>query len=261
MSWNGQGRDGTYCENDGNCKSHNCNRRRCEPPPPKEEKKTSGARRTPEPPENRSPAVKQSKVVLDACGKDLRATVYADDSDGAFADENDQDCADLCGRYSADTIARAKALLAGSYGIGFKETCREIEGRSDAEIACGKKAFDALPAGEARDVSFKIPVSCSGTQTKAEVDRCVKDLGSIKVSPSVATKTCTTYSPETLAKAKRIVARGYPHDFAALCRNVDWQTDEELACAQKYLTELFPDDPSGYEFRVPAECAAPLKKK
>ena len=117
-------------------------------------------------------------------GKDLRATVYADDSHGAFAEENDQDSADLCARYNADTIAKAKALMAGSYGIGFKDTCREIEGRSDAEIACGKKAFDAL-AGDARDVPFKIPVSCSGTQTKAEVDRCVKDLGSIKVSSSV----------------------------------------------------------------------------
>lgn len=255
------GKDGTYCENDGNCKSHNCNKRRCEPKEEKVEKKPSGGGRTTEAPEKRPPVATRSKVVLDACGKDLRATVYADDSDGAFAEENDQDSADLCARYSADTIAKAKALLAGSYGIGFTDTCREIEGKLDADIACGKKAFDALPAGEARDVPFKIPVGCSGTQTKAEVGRCVNDLASIKVSSSVAMKMCTTYSTETIAKAKRIVANGYQHDFAALCRNVDWQTDEELACAQKYLTELFPDDPNGYEFRVPAECDAPLKKK
>lgn len=260
--WNGHGANGSYCENDSNCSSRNCQRRKCEAKAQKETepgRSGGGGRRSggsSEPEE-----AEQPKIVLDACGKDLRSTVFADDyGDEVVAHDNDRISAALCKRYGADTLAKAKALMAAHYGAGFSDTCREVEGRSDADIACGKKAFDTLPA-DARDVPFKIPVSCSGTQTKADVERCVKDLGPAKVSGDVAKKLCTTYDADTLAKAKKLVAGGYTGNFATLCRNVDHRTDEELACAKRSLDALFPDDPHGYEFLVPSECDTSLKPR
>lgn len=253
--WNGHGALGSECTNDSNCASRKCKARRCVAAPTPKATSTPSGRANPIDEEEPEP-----ELVHSACSKKLAEDMFSDFPEIAI---------EICDRYDDETIARARKLKDANYGAGFSPTCRAIAGRSDAEVECGKRAFDKIPKDDRENEPFKIPVSCVTKQTPEELSRCTKDLLA-SVGPALrkgkkeadAAYACATYDAKTLETAKKVAAEGYGSHFLLLCRMVDGRTKEELACARKMFASMFGEEERGdYEITMYPECEAPVRKR
>jgi hypothetical protein len=260
-SWNGEGKLGTECNNDGNCKSRRCERRVCVAPTPKPTPRVTSPT-TKHIPDEEPKFLDEPEVVLDDCSRPLAEGIFEGVPDVAV---------ELCAMYDGDTIARALKLFEGNYGVGVSDTCRAIKGRTDAEVECGKKAWNALSADDRKVFPFKIPLSCTpAKRNEAELQRCTEDL--LKKAGTAlregrkeadAAYACATYDSGTLANAKKAVSMNFGGDFLLLCRTVDGRSNEELACAVKTFDKDLGTTVAeriNYEFRMPLECEAGKKK-
>jgi hypothetical protein len=264
-SYNGRGVVGSECDNDSNCTSHFCKYRLCQPP--KEAAGTKGGPRekgTSKDQERPSrdvapPAVANDEndpVTLDACGKELRATVFADS--GQFADHY---AYSACTSYHREVVARARALWAGGYALNFTITCQQIDGHSEQEIDCAKKIFDALEPEVKKKTQFGIPPQCRPAKQTTDPAACQKDLleGVLAGLPEekregAAKRICRDNAPETIERAKKLLGFGSRSTLEELCKQIYDRSDAAVECAKKQMEAEFGAEKARKPFRVEGDC-------